>query len=581
MTAPSTSTRLGAAEGGTPAAVSTILSSLDSFLRGARSWERIVAERAALLARAVGLADLRGAASGPLRVLLVGGTGAGKSTLLNALAGADIARVSAARPTTREFTCWHHRETRLDTLGPAVLAGAVPRPHEREALRDKIVVDAPDFDSAVRENRDLLAQALEVADLVVTVATTEKYLTRELFALLAARRVGREFVFVFNKVDQLDTADLPRVLEDLRGELSAAGFSGARVLALSARNALRNGMGADSGGPPAPEGEFPQLRRILEEELDRARIRAIKSRNLSAHLEALLGRIAELLPADPVAAVAAWEADCAAAQGDLLDDLSRRLLAGLEADREVRNLASLTLGSSFSFLYGVASSLAYALRAAVRPDYARLRGTGREAARELLRGKGGSAAAAAEQADLTLRAHVHAGARRGLARAGLEEALAPARRPEALATLLESVEERLAERLTEAFRAAASGRRQWIADMALNAPPGAFSAYVVGRLVVDYAQGTTIPVLNFLGASGALLAALLAVEFYAAERLYVSRAADRCFAAVAGFLRGEAEAGVGSRLLEGVRAAADAARAEAAEVARLRAAAAGLRAETA
>ncbi len=492
----------------TAAAVSTILSSLDSFLRAARSWERVVTERPGLLARAAGLADLRGAASGPLRVLLVGGTGAGKSTLLNALAGADIARVSAARPTTREFTCWHHRETALDTLGPAVLAGAVPRPHDREALRDKIVVDAPDFDSAVRENRDLLAQALEVADLVVTVATTEKYLTRELFALLSERRVGREFVFVFNKTDQLDPADLPRVLGDLRGELAAAGFSGARVLALSARNALRNATA---------EGEFPQLRRILEEELDRARIRAIKSRNLLAHLEALLGRVGELLPADPAAAVAAWEADCAAAHGDFLDDLARRLLAGLEADREVRNLASLTLGSSFSFLYGVASSLAYALRAAVRPDYARLRGTGREAARELLRGKGGSAAAAAEQAELTLRAHVHGGARRGLARAALEEALAPARRPEALATLLESVEERLAERLDEAFRAAAAGRRQRLANLALNLPPGGFSAYVVGRLVLDYAQGTTIPVLNFLGASGALLAALLAAEFYVAQ----------------------------------------------------------------
>src|SRR6516225_10340898 len=37
-----------------------------------------------------------------LVIMLMGGTGVGKSTLLNALAGAEIAKASLARPTTRE-----------------------------------------------------------------------------------------------------------------------------------------------------------------------------------------------------------------------------------------------------------------------------------------------------------------------------------------------------------------------------------------------------------------------------------------------------------------------------------------------
>ena len=49
----------------------------------------------------------------PLFVLLCGGTGAGKSTLLNAIAGAEIARASAVRPTTTRFTVYLHRSKQL------------------------------------------------------------------------------------------------------------------------------------------------------------------------------------------------------------------------------------------------------------------------------------------------------------------------------------------------------------------------------------------------------------------------------------------------------------------------------------
>ncbi|MHC5020700.1 MAG: GTPase, partial [Planctomycetota bacterium] len=524
--------------------VLSLVERIDRFLATADAWRTIVTEREALRSRAAAIGSQQEAATGPLRVLLLGGTGAGKSTLLNALAGAEVARASASRPTTMGVTAYHHAATSVDSLGAAVLREAAQAPHTHEPLRDKIIIDAPDFDSNLIANREVLGRALQVADLVITVATTEKYLTRELFRWLAAHRDRfrrTSFVFVLNKAD-LGVA--PEVLEDFRAELAKADFPDATILSLSARRALEARLTLSEGSDlPVPSaGDFDQLRRLLEEELDRVRIHAIKAGNLSASLTTFTARIGELLPDDAEAQVAAWEAECGSALRDFADDVAARMLSRLEGDREARNLAALTLGTSFRGFYGLASGLAYAVRCAIRPDFRRLRGAGATAARDLLRGSALAAAQApaGEEIALVLRGQVHAARRHGLYEGAVEEAGADARRPEVAAGLIAGVEEWLAARLDETFGAAAGGRAQTMLGTAANVPPLIFTAWAVWRLADGYLYGPILG-LNFIGASAALLAVLLWIEFWLVDRWYVGPAADRCFAVAAGLLKREAE----------------------------------------
>src|SRR5262249_19819289 len=90
-----------------------------------------------------------------LVVMLMGGTGVGKSTLLNALAGAPIAASSVTRPTTRDPVVYFHESIRTERLDPALRRCRLQQ-HDREALRQKILVDTPDLDSNDLANREKL-----------------------------------------------------------------------------------------------------------------------------------------------------------------------------------------------------------------------------------------------------------------------------------------------------------------------------------------------------------------------------------------------------------------------------------------
>ena len=138
----------------------------------------------------------------PFRLVLAGGTGVGKSTLLNALAGAQIARVGEQRPTTSGFTVYLHTDDEDPWLES--LAGVSLVRHQRPELKGKAIVDSPDADSAVREHRTALEQTLTLADLVLVVVTEEKYVSESVMDLIRANIRGREYVFVFNKMDLRD-----------------------------------------------------------------------------------------------------------------------------------------------------------------------------------------------------------------------------------------------------------------------------------------------------------------------------------------------------------------------------------------
>ncbi|HEU0212575.1 MAG TPA: dynamin family protein [Jiangellaceae bacterium] len=124
----------------------------------------------------------------PLLAVVGGSTGAGKSTLVNALVGRPVSPAGVLRPTTRAPVLVYHpgdaewftgdrilpglaRVTGEDLAGPGTLHlvadDAVPQ--------GLALLDAPDIDSVVSENRELATQLLAAADLWLFVTSAARY----------------------------------------------------------------------------------------------------------------------------------------------------------------------------------------------------------------------------------------------------------------------------------------------------------------------------------------------------------------------------------------------------------------------
>jgi hypothetical protein len=123
----------------------------------------------------------------PLLAVVGGSTGAGKSTLVNSLVGRQVSAPGVIRPTTRAPVLVHHgSDTHWftdDRILPG-LARSTGAAKDSRALRlvveDSIppglaLLDAPDIDSVVIENRQLAAQLLAAADLWLFVTSAARY----------------------------------------------------------------------------------------------------------------------------------------------------------------------------------------------------------------------------------------------------------------------------------------------------------------------------------------------------------------------------------------------------------------------
>jgi hypothetical protein len=123
----------------------------------------------------------------PLLAVVGGSTGAGKSTLVNSLVGRLVSAPGVIRPTTRAPVLVHHsRDAEWftdDRILPG-LARSTGAPGDVRSLQlvtdDSIppglaILDAPDIDSVVTENRQLAAQLLAAADLWLFVTSAARY----------------------------------------------------------------------------------------------------------------------------------------------------------------------------------------------------------------------------------------------------------------------------------------------------------------------------------------------------------------------------------------------------------------------
>ena len=172
-----------------------------------------------------------------LWVVFIGGTGTGKSTLFNALIGKPLSETGVERPKTSGPLVYAHKSTPIEKDFPFAAAGiqrvmidqvppsgyaGVPGQllvldHDREELSHLVIVDTPDLDSLELKNRQMVEDLQLLADLVIFVASQEKYADEVPFRFLSRLHLGaKPYYLLLNKAEDGLTAE--EVLDGLHGQ---------------------------------------------------------------------------------------------------------------------------------------------------------------------------------------------------------------------------------------------------------------------------------------------------------------------------------------------------------------------------
>ncbi|WP_030171075.1 dynamin family protein [Streptomyces sp. NRRL S-813] len=176
----------------------------------------------------------------PLLAVVGGSTGAGKSTLVNSLVGRRVSEAGVLRPTTRTpvLVChpddhhWFSGTRILPDLSRAwvprqdpgaSLTGDEPQTHEdgpTRVLRIETVetvppglalLDAPDIDSLIADNRSLAAELICAADIWVMVTTAARYADAIPWHLLrTAKEYDATLVTVLDRVPHQVVSEVSR-----------------------------------------------------------------------------------------------------------------------------------------------------------------------------------------------------------------------------------------------------------------------------------------------------------------------------------------------------------------------------------
>ncbi|MFF3498175.1 dynamin family protein [Streptomyces sp. NPDC003247] len=171
----------------------------------------------------------------PLLAVVGGSTGAGKSTLVNSLVGRRVSEAGVLRPTTRTpvLVChpedhhWFsgmrvlpdlarvwvpHREAADDLLLPGGDGRRVLRIETAESLPPGLaLLDAPDVDSLVADNRFLAAELICAADIWVMVTTAARYADAVPWHLLrTAKEYRATLVTVLDRVPHQVVSEVSR-----------------------------------------------------------------------------------------------------------------------------------------------------------------------------------------------------------------------------------------------------------------------------------------------------------------------------------------------------------------------------------
>jgi GTPase SAR1 family protein len=173
-------------------------------------------------------------------VVFLGGTGTGKSSLFNAFCGENLSQTGVERPKTSGAIVYAYKGSPIEEDFPFPpmeierrdMEGAHSLPtsgvagrlllfaHEREDWSHLVVVDTPDLDSVEPNNRQMAEDLYLLSDVVVFVASEEKYADEIPFrVLLKTVKDKKPYFFLLNKArDELNKEE---VLETLQGQVNA------------------------------------------------------------------------------------------------------------------------------------------------------------------------------------------------------------------------------------------------------------------------------------------------------------------------------------------------------------------------
>jgi Dynamin family len=167
----------------------------------------------------------------PLLAVVGGSTGAGKSTLVNSLVGRQVSAPGVIRPTTRAPVLVHHstdaRWFADDRILPGLArsSGATKDSRSLQLVVDDSIppglalLDAPDIDSVVVENRQLAAQLLAAADLWLFVTSAARYADAVPWTFLrAAADRSAAVAVVLDRVPPRAMTEVPPHLGQLMSE---------------------------------------------------------------------------------------------------------------------------------------------------------------------------------------------------------------------------------------------------------------------------------------------------------------------------------------------------------------------------
>ncbi|WP_103529364.1 dynamin family protein [Streptomyces sp. SM12] len=267
----------------------------------------------------------------PLLAVIGGSTGAGKSTLVNSLVGRRVSEAGVLRPTTRTpvLVChpddhhWFAGQRVLPQLGRVWMprqdddehTPATP-PHEAPDGQQALAVetsravpaglallDAPDVDSLIAQNRDLAADLICAADIWILVTTASRYADAMPWNLLrSARERQVTLVTVLDRVPHQVATEVSRHYATL---LERAGLGDVPCFTVpELPESARGGSGVLPSTAVAP------LRKWLSQHTQDPAMRAVAaSRTALGALAALGGRVTALANAAAAQTAAASRLD--------------------------------------------------------------------------------------------------------------------------------------------------------------------------------------------------------------------------------------------------------------------------------
>lgn len=178
----------------------------------------------------------------PLLAVVGGSTGSGKSTLVNSLLGRIVTTPGVLRPTTRSPVLVHHPDDTgwfaTDKILPGLARSlsATTDPRTMQVVLDEAVppglalLDAPDIDSVVTQNRVLADQLLAAADLWLFVTSAARYADAVPWDYLRAAAARHAVVAVV--LDRLTPAASQEVPAHLGQMMSQRGLGSAPLFAV-------------------------------------------------------------------------------------------------------------------------------------------------------------------------------------------------------------------------------------------------------------------------------------------------------------------------------------------------------------